>query len=194
MQKEVPNDAASAVGPGDGDGYGAASTRADSLAERLAEILEKEARLYQDAAAIAPKKTDVIVQGKIEELDSLVAAEQAIIIKIGKLESEREEAIGALSAELGRDLSNARLSEINAQLGENSFKRLDACQRTLVETLGALKDTNDVNAQLIQNALDYVNFSVNLIASGQAGNIYSQDGDDADGGAAARGSVFDVRL
>ncbi|MDR3120875.1 MAG: flagellar protein FlgN [Clostridiales bacterium] len=169
---------------------------ADRIADRLADVLERETLLYRDASDISAKKTEVIVRGKIEELDSLVKAEQAIILKIGRLEGEREGIIGELSAELDLDLEGVTLSDINARLGEASFQRLDGCQKQLAATLGGLKDTNDMNAQLIQNALDYINFSVNLITSDQSGgNVYSPDGEEGGGKtAAARKHIFDVKL
>ena len=167
--------------------------RADKIAEALAGVLEQEALLYQDASAISAKKTDVIVHGKIEELDSLVKAEQAIIIKIGKLENEREKIVRELSEELDLNLEKITLSDINARLGADSYSRLENCQKSLAQTIGGLKNSNDTNAQLIQNALDYVNFSVNLLTTNQnAGSLYSQDGDDDPG--KQRRSIFDVKL
>ena len=166
--------------------------RADGIAARLAEVLEHEAMLYQDAADISSKKTEIIVHGKIEELDSLVKAEQAIILKIGKLEEERENIVGALSDELGLDLEGVTLTDINAHLGSESYARLDNCQKSLAETIGGLKNANDMNAQLIQNALDYVNFSVNLLTANQStGSVYSPDGEDETG--KPRRSIFDVK-
>ena len=165
----------------------------DEIVESLALILEQETLLYRDAFDISEKKTEVIVKGKIEELDSLVKAEQAIILKIGRLESEREAVINELSKEMGFQLEGITLSEINAQLGQESYQRLHACQHELVETLGGLKNTNDTNAQLIQNALDYVNFSVNLITADQnAGNMYSQSGEDD--AMSYRKNIFDIKL
>jgi len=170
-----------------------ANTRADDIAEALAEILQQETLLYQDAADISAKKTDIIVHGKIEELDSLVKAEQAIILKIGRLEDEREKVVMALSEELDLDLEGVTLSDINSHLSSESYAKLDDCQKDLAGTLGSLKNTNDMNSQLIQNALDYVNFSVNLLTTNQdSGNNYSQDGDDGVG--KERRSIFDVKL
>ena len=169
------------------------TSRADEIANKLVAVLELEATLYQDASDISAKKTDVIVHGKIEDLDSLVKAEQAIILKIGKLEDEREKIVEALSDELELNLEGVTLSDINSRLGRESYSRLDSCQKSLAHTLGGLKNSNDTNAQLIQNALDYVNFSVNLLTTNQnTGNNYSQDG--ADEAGKQRRNIFDVKL
>jgi flagellar biosynthesis/type III secretory pathway chaperone len=167
--------------------------RADGIAGMLAAVLEQEALLYQDAADISAKKTDVIVHGKIEELDSLVKAEQAIILKIGKLEDEREKIVETLSDELELDLEGVTLSDINTRLGGECYARLDNCHKSLAGAIDRLKNHNDMNAQLIQHALDYVNFSVNLLTTNQnTGSLYSQDGGDDAGN--QRRSVFDVKL
>ena len=185
-------------GSGAPDGYSrpggpAAQGDADRIACELADVLDREDKLYKDAADISKKKTEIIVHGKIEELDSLVKAEQALILKIGKLEDERERVIMALSYALDMDLAAATLSDINPRLTGESYSRLDNCQKSLAQTLGGLKNSNDTNSQLIQNALDYVNFSVNIITTNQnSGNIYSQDGDEEAG--RERRSIFDVKL
>jgi hypothetical protein len=166
---------------------------ADAAAGRLADILESEAALYGDVAAISAKKTEIIVKGKIEELNSLVKAEQAMILKIGKLEAERESAINSLSEKLGLNLDGLTLSQITSRLSDKTYKRLDECQGTLMGTLVGIKSANEVNSQLIQNALDYINFSVNLITSDQAsGSLYSEEGQEDVSG--ARRNVFDVKL
>jgi len=179
---------------GGASGGAGGSERVRAIAERLAAVLEGEAALYRDAVDISAKKTDIIVRGKIEELDSLVKAEQIIILKIGKLEDERERIIGELSEELDVSLQGAALSDISSYVDEGSYARLNDCHKSLSHTLGDLRNTNEMNSQLLQNALDYVNFSVNLITSNQdAGNIYTQDGDDGGAGRRRR-SVFDVKL
>jgi flagellar biosynthesis/type III secretory pathway chaperone len=166
--------------------------RVEEIAGRLAEILENEALLYKDANDISAKKTDVIVRGKIEDLDCLVKAEQAIILKIGKLEDERERIVEALSDELELDLEGATLSDIGSYFNNDSYNRLNICHESLSRILGDLKHSNETNSQLIQNALDYVNFSVNLIATNRGSSgTYTHDG--GEGAEKQRRSVFDVR-
>jgi len=170
-----------------------ASAAANQLASELADVLESETLLYKDASEISMKKTEVIVKGKIEELESLVKAEQAIILKIGKLEDHREEIISKLSLELDLDLKGLNLSQINDKLGESNSARLQACQGELINTLSGLKNKNETNEQLIQNALDYINFSVNLITTDNSGGInYSPDGEEDS--IAGRKNIFDVKL
>ena len=170
-----------------------ANRRVDIIAHALAEILDQETALYKDASDISAKKTDVIVHGKIEELDVLVKAEQAIILKIGRLEDERERIVRALSDELELDLGGVTLSQISERLGKDSFSRLDNCHKKLAATLGGLKNSNETNAQLIRNALDYVNFSVNLLTTSQSsGSLYTQAGQDES--ARPNRNVFDVKL
>jgi len=166
---------------------------ADSLAAELAEILEDETALYRDASEISSKKTDIIVKGKIEDLESLVKAEQTIIIKIGKLEDRREEIITRMAEELKLDIEGISLSQITEKLGEENSLRLKTCQDDLMGTLSGLKNQNETNEQLIQNALDYINFSVNLITSDRSGGInYSPEGEEEH--AAGRRNIFDVKL
>jgi flagellar biosynthesis/type III secretory pathway chaperone len=149
--------------------------------------------LYRDASEISSKKTEIIVRGSIEDLESLVKAEQAIILKIGQLESQREAVISKLSAELDLELSGINLSQITERLGEQSTARLNSCQDVLMSTLTGLKNKNETNEQLIQNALDYINFSVNVITSDRSGGISYSSGGEEDQ-AAGRKHIFDVKM
>ncbi|MGE4284523.1 MAG: flagellar export chaperone FlgN, partial [Clostridia bacterium] len=59
----------------------------------LLDILEQQERVYESILKLAKDKTEVIVAGRIAELESLVKLEQALVVQIGRLEQQREEAV-----------------------------------------------------------------------------------------------------
>ena len=101
--------------------------------------------------------------------------------------------ISSLSEELGIELSGINLSQITGKLGEENTAKLNTCQKELMGTLTGLKSKNETNEQLLQNALDYINFSVNLITTDNRGGIsYSPEGEEER--EAGRKNIFDVKL
>jgi len=61
----------------------------DRLINDLMDVLLQESKIYEDILEISKKKTDVIVKGKVSELESITNLEQSLIVKIGKLEETR---------------------------------------------------------------------------------------------------------
>jgi hypothetical protein len=69
-----------------------------ALVESLIEILDKEKNIYGSILKLSMDKKDVIVAGKVSELEGMTRLEQSVILKLGKLEDEREELTAKLAA------------------------------------------------------------------------------------------------
>ena len=52
---------------------------------------------------------------------------------------------------------------------------IDKETKALMEVLGKLKETNSENAELLQQALRFVNVTINTITGADADNSYSKD-------------------
>ena len=55
------------------------------------------------------------------------------------------------------------MSYLTSILPEEKAKRLSSTRDSLKETIEKLKVKNEVNEKLLNNAIDYVNFSLNLL-------------------------------
>ena len=158
----------------------------------LLTVLEAEEALYRDLKKISDKKTDIIVKGKVAELENLVKLEQSLIFKLGKLEEKREELVGLISEELGIDSSDLSISRLMEHVGENQVDKLKSIQGKMKSTISSLKAVNQLNLNLIKNSLEYIDFSINLVTAastvnnsyGNSGQVKSPD----------KRSFFDARL
>lgn len=158
----------------------------------LMDVLEKETALYEDILKISRNKTRVVVEGKIQELDSIVKVEQNIVLQIGRLEDKREELVARIRTELGLDSEQITISEIVKHVPEEQAVSLKASQEKMVNTLGELKNVNDLNSKLIRNSLDYIDFSVNLISAADiSSNNYGESGQVNE---TKKRNLFDVKL
>jgi len=147
------------------------------LIDKLIDILEQENRIYSDILNISKNKTDIIVKGKVSDLENIVKLEQSYVIRIDKLENERQETVEKLARELELDEEDINISGIIKKLDQENAQRLNACRESIMNTLEELKSLNELNSKLIKNSLEYIDFSINLLASADSPvNNYSNSG------------------
>lgn len=161
------------------------------LIDELIDILNKEAAIYEGVLKLSKSKTDTIVAGKVSELEGITRLEQSMIMQMGKLEAQREKLVGELSVQLKVAAEDITISSLERLLGEEQSKRLKACHRSLDKALKELSGANKLNSKLIKNSLDYIDFSINLLASASSGNMYGNAGQASD---SKKRNFFDVKL
>jgi len=163
------------------------------LIDKLADVLEKEVLLYSEFLEVSKRKTDIIINGKVTELEDAIKIEQSFSIRMQKLETEREQVIQEIAAKLGikpSELTVTWIAENNSEL--MGIRRLKSSRKSIMAFVDEIKKVNEINSKLINNSLEYINFSVNLITS--ADNSGSKYGNDGKEGKVDRRSLFDVKL
>ncbi len=145
----------------------------EALSVRLIEILEEENRVYSDILDISRRKTRIIVDGKVDQLDRLTRTEQQMVIGIGRLEKEREGIIRQLAGHMGVERKDINIDMLRDRLRGGLKDRLSKAKDEIGKTLDELKKVNELNSQLIQKSLEYIDFSINLIAGDASRSTYS---------------------
>jgi flagellar biosynthesis/type III secretory pathway chaperone len=159
---------------------------------RLNQILNEEYKLYSQIFEISKEKTDIIIEGKVKELERITNLEQSIVFKLGKLEGIREEISVALAGSMKLDPEKVRLEDLEKGLGENATE-LRETQGKLVNLIKKIGEKNELNKKLLENSLDYVNFSINLFSQVESdGNKYGKDGSVKD--SPKKKARFDMKL
>ena len=162
------------------------------LTRQLTEVLDQENDIYDTLSKISNNKTNLIVGGKVNELESIVKIEQSLIIKISKLENEREKIVEKLCSLLDKKPEEITISGLASQLGKSESDKLKACQEKMVNNITKLKNTNELNSKLIKNSLEYIDFSINMMTSIDiASNNYGSSGNSGD---SKKRNLFDVKL
>lgn len=157
----------------------------------LMDVLEREAGIYDDLLKISQNKTDIIVKGKVSELDNITKLEQTLILNMSKLEEIRESIINDLSAELGVNQSDMTISELLKYIDNSQVQKLEAYKTNLLDKIKEIKEVNELNSKLIKNSIDYINFSINVISSAPADNNYGNTGITNE---TKKKTFFDVKL
>ena len=150
----------------------------DKEVNAVIDILKKEHGYYADMLELSKSKKKIIVEGKVAELDKIVKLEQDMILNIGQLERKREEEVAKLSGRLNLKSEQVTITELAKVLQPELKKRLEDIQNKLQETFSELKSINDVNGQLIEQSLEYIDYSINIVtgAGMETGSLYGDIG------------------
>lgn len=138
-----------------------------SLMEELVAVLEAEDKEYLVLTEIAKEKTPVIVAGKIEELQKVTEREQEIVARIQQLEKKRTQVMKDISDVLGKQDEELTLSGLVKMFSNKpeEQKKLSAVYDKLVSTVKSMDVVNKRNQALLEQALELVEFDINLYHS-----------------------------
>lgn len=141
-----------------------------SLMENLIDVLNKERDEYCELLTLSRKKTSVIVSEDLDELAKITDEEQLIVDRINHLDNIRNEAVNDIANVLNKDVTKLKIADLIKMLGSRPEE-----QKKLAEAFDSLRDVvrnvarvNEQNRELIQNALEMVQFNMNLIHSMKA--------------------------
>lgn len=138
-----------------------------SLIETLVDVLEQENIQYRNLLELSRRKTTVIVQGLVDELQSMIGEEQKILDSINSLEVKREENVKDIATVLNISKEEIKVESIITIL-EKQPREQELLQKVhfeLKKTLNELAKANDNNKILLQESLDMIEFEMNLARS-----------------------------
>ena len=135
-----------------------------SLIEELIDTLEKEDSIYEELLPVVEKKAQIIIKNDLEELQHITAVEQNFIDQITGLEHNRNKIISNIA---NRKVETLNLKAIVAMLEKQPAEqeRLGNLHDALINKLGRLKEYNLQNKALIEQSLEMIEFSMNVIQS-----------------------------
>jgi len=129
--------------------------------QSLINTLEKIHLLNESLLELSNKKTDIVKKGNFEALVELTANEQKHIQAIEQLEQQRENLVQAIVQT--KDGHAATLSEcIETVKGNEQLKLMDLKDK-LSNVLLKIRERNQLNEQLIQQSMQFVQVSINLL-------------------------------
>ena len=136
-----------------------------SLLENLIEILNSESAEYEKLAELAEKKTPFIVKGDINNLGKITEDEQEIVGRIQKQEKLRKETLADIANVVNRDVENLKLINLIQMLEKQpeQQKMLVEAQGRLKTAIDRMRELNEKNSILLNDALDMVNFNLKMI-------------------------------
>jgi flagellar biosynthesis/type III secretory pathway chaperone len=131
--------------------------------DKINEVLGKECEVYEDILELSKSKKDAIMNGKISDLEKILAIEQTLLVKAGRMRNQREALTEHLAEERGIDKQNVNISALLDVTNEQEAAELDSTRKKFLDVLSRLDDSNKLNSTLIEHSLEYINFSINLL-------------------------------
>ena len=132
----------------------------------LIEILNEQTERHTELLGLSVEEKDAIVQNDVEMLQKLVNLKNIVISQNNKLEKKRL----ALMADIVEVLA-LRDKEIDIKAladlleGKPEQAELIEAGRKLRDVVIELKEVNDLNKELLENALGFVEYSLNALRS-----------------------------
>ena len=138
-----------------------------SLIDELIDTLNREDEEYNRLIALSREKTPIIVKGDLEGLAAVTDKEQAVVSVIQKLEKDRMSSMKDIAEVTGRKDDEIKLLELAKMMDKRPEEqsRLTALHDKLKGTMDRMKQVNEQNRELLQDALDMVQFEMNLLQS-----------------------------
>lgn len=138
-----------------------------SLMQELITTLKLELTEYEKLLDLSKRKTPILVEGKIEELQKITEEEQNLVEKINNVDKKRAELVKDIGNVLNKnpkELTLMKLAEIlNSQPEEQ--KELTSLHDRMKRTLHNVETVNQQNQALVQQLLDMVAFDMTLVKS-----------------------------
>ncbi len=144
--------------------------------ERMLALLEAEHRLYSDLCALARRKQEILIRGQLDELERLLGEEKAALADVSRLEEERYALQCELAGQLGLQPAELTVSRLAELAGPFYGPRLSQVQQALVGLIDDLSTLSLCNAELIEQSLAYLNYALDLLSGGRAGEYDRQGG------------------
>lgn len=145
---------------------------------QLLAVMDEQIKYMTDLTALSSKKSQLLVEGNLDELDILLRGEQALVWQLGKLEERRFQLQFELAAALRIHPGQLTLERLLAEVPSEFADRCRQVAGQYGEAATTLAEANKLNTELVQQAMAYVDFSLQMLgARGPASaQVYSPTG------------------
>lgn len=150
-----------------------------SLIEELICVLEEETGCYEKLLNMADNKKDVIIKGDVPSLQEITKVEQELAGHILRLEKNRKQYVEDICLVLNKKPEEMTIQHLIEMLTGDEKIKLNNINENLVRIITDLQAHNEVHKKLIQQSLDFIDFTVNAVQSTTGmiqGNSYQAKG------------------
>ena len=168
-----------------------------SLMEELVETLNREEQLYADLIPIQEDKLRAIVANDLAAIGRLSDEEQKLVDEVGVLETKRIRIANDIATVIGKPPGAMKLENMIDALKNQpkEQKILQELHDRLRRTISRLQDLNIRNKELLNQAMEMVEFNMNVIRStrmSSGSSNYSSNASEVEGMAPQHG-IFDAK-
>jgi flagellar biosynthesis/type III secretory pathway chaperone len=119
---------------------------------QMTSLLERLLKSHEELLALGERKTDVLKLGDMKALDVLLKEEDLQVKKLQMIEKERL-----------LKFANVTLGDVLEQAVLDEKENLIHLQEKLIAAYDALKGRNQLNQELLEQSLQYINMSLSMV-------------------------------
>lgn len=132
-------------------------------AAKVIQTLEKIIRLYKSLNGLASKKIEVIKSAAIQELNILVTEEKKHMQAIQKFEKILTEDTKVFLMGNGSMTDSLTITDCIKHASVEDKKIFERIKVELEDQVSTLKQKNDLNQQLLEQSLQFINLSLDML-------------------------------
>ena len=138
--------------------------------ENLIEVLGQESEEYEGLLALSQKKMRIIAGANLEDLQKITDDEQEVVGRLNRLEKRRIEVAADIANVLNKDVETMKLTNLIEMLSARPAEQaaLAAVHDRLKSVVREVQRTNEQNRELLEEALELVNFEMNMLQAYKA--------------------------
>jgi len=128
------------------------------ITESLEKNLYQQLDCYKRLMKLEEEKQQALIENAIGQIESVTAQEEKILLEVGRLEEERLYWAEFFAKEIGKKAEEINLSDL-----AEKFPKLETVGRELENQINYLKNVHEINTQLLKNAMNLVEFTLQLL-------------------------------
>lgn len=149
--------------------------------EELITLLTTMVNIYASILKLGKQKSAAVIAANMQELEALTQKEQLLLAQVAKLETARGRISGEIAAGYGVDAQNATLAKMRGLAEPAVAEVLGRIADDFQKIFSELLPINKLNSELIEQALSYVGYNINLLTQNSIGPTYASQGQNTDG-------------
>jgi flagellar biosynthesis/type III secretory pathway chaperone len=133
---------------------------------QLIEVMKEQTARHSELYGLSVEEKDAIVKNDVEELQKLVNLTNMVISQNNRLEKQRVSLTADIAEVMGLPSGDLTFSQlIEVMKGKPEEAELREVGNELREMMEKLKEANDLNRELLESAIDFVEYSLNALRS-----------------------------
>jgi len=135
--------------------------------DNLVEVLEEENTQYEKLVELSKDKKQAIIKADIQVLEHITEQEQEISSYLRNLDIKRDSVLKDMSDVLGKDFNEMTITRLIGYLEQQPMEqeRLSKIRAKILTTGNEMQEWNRRNGELLQQALEMVEFDLTLFKS-----------------------------
>jgi flagellar biosynthesis/type III secretory pathway chaperone len=164
--------------------------------QQLIAALEKQRAFHEELVDLAERKREALIRNGVDEVSAIVNRETKLMRAVEELLRQQSDATNAFFRAKGFQPTRAiTVTELARMVTDPEEKEaLQSARDRLSEIIAALKKKNELNQQLIEQSLAFINYSIDLAVGPEDEPTYQNPAYQKDKQGQQRAGFFDSRV